>query len=143
MGGLIMNWQQRMKNLDTNGNIDVDTILEESKKVKGDNVALIGNGNDSIVRISPDGKIGMFVDDKTGIQIDPKTKAVNVFGDNINFFSGNINMYTKLNGLRWNKFPLNLVPAMPPGAGTILPMPTLPQDTMRAIQKVGKMIGGV
>lgn len=96
----------------------------------------------SSVMIRGNGDIELFAEDRVGIIIDRQTRAVSIFGDALNLYGSSINLYSNPDGLRWNKYVMNLKPVLYGvtsigqtviSEGTILPNNTTTEDTSQSI----------
>jgi hypothetical protein len=88
----------------------VKDIADENDKdylIKEDEVALKHPTLDSMIKLTDEGYIDIFASPTLGIRVDPKTQSINFFGDQLNFFSKNMNIVTKPTGLTWNKYQMN------------------------------------
>jgi hypothetical protein len=70
--------------------------------IKAQEVALKHPETDAIVKLTDDGFIDIFADDKLGVRLDPSTKSITLFGDNVNVLAQNLNLKTKPDGFTWN-----------------------------------------
>jgi hypothetical protein len=99
----IPEWQSKLKDLNLRSNYTdpISTDISDHY-IKQDEIAMKHPSLDSIIKINDDGCIDIFADDTLGIRLDPTTKSINIFGDNINLFTKRLNMTTKLDGFIWN-----------------------------------------
>lgn len=87
--------------VDTASNSVRDYYYEENE------VGLKHLENQSMVKITDEGRVDLFAGESLGISIDPETESVNIFGKFVNIFSENLNVKTKPNGFIWNKYYFN------------------------------------
>lgn len=101
-------WRQIIDDLILNHSlINHDEERAQDDFIKPDEVALKHPQTGAIVRLRDDGCIDIFAGDQLGIRLDPQTNSINLFGERINFFGGQIHFRSKPNGLIWNGYSLN------------------------------------
>jgi len=56
----------------------------------------------AVIRTNDDGSIEIFVNEDTGIRLDPKENAIILYGDMIHSASKDFHVHTRPHGLAWN-----------------------------------------
>lgn len=133
-------WHSRYQNIKTSSYYDTKELYDEYRKAGSSEVGISGK-NGAGIFIRDNGCVDIYAKEGVGISIDPNLDSVSIFGAKVNINSKEVDIYTNILGLRWNKFPLNLTPIMPPGQGTILPSNTAISDAGKYITKIlGKLV---
>lgn len=87
------------------------TALSNAKEnwqfISEDEIALKHPKTGSTLKLADDGSIEMFVNEDTGIRLDPKDNSVIFYGDSVHFATKEMRIHTKPDGFIWNNHNLN------------------------------------
>lgn len=61
----------------------------------------------AMVKLKDDGAIEFFVNEDTGIRLDPKENAVIIYGDVVHMVAKDVDIHTRPQGFSWNKHTFN------------------------------------
>ncbi|MEK1829022.1 hypothetical protein AAAC51_07685 [Priestia megaterium] len=101
-------WRQVTQNEVSNvSEMSLEKEQEKRQVIGEDEIALKHPVTGSTVKVCDDGAIEMFVNEDTGIRLDPKENNIIFYGDTIHFASKEMRMHTKPYGFIWNNHNLN------------------------------------
>jgi len=101
-------WRQVLKTEQTNlKGLDLDRSIEETKFISEDEIALKHPQTGTTFKLRDDGSIELFVNEDTGIRLDPKENAIVFYGDAMHFATKEMRIHTKPQGFIWNNHNLN------------------------------------
>jgi hypothetical protein len=96
-------WQGSLMDLHyTHGRVKHESEDTQDYYIKETEVALKHPETGAVVKLTDDGFVDVFADDKLGIRLDPATNSITLFGDNVNVIAQNFNIKTKPDGFTWN-----------------------------------------
>lgn len=101
-------WRLLMdKEMVDGGTIDHEKEQEAHQYFAENEIGLKHPKNGTMIKLKDDGAIEMFVNEDTGIRLDPKENAVLIYGDMIHMVSKDLDIHTKPSGFSWNKHVFN------------------------------------
>ena len=80
---------------------------ENRQFISEDEIALKHPITGSTIKLCDDGSIEMFVNEDTGLRLDPKDNSIIFYGDSVHFATKEMRMHTKPYGLVWNNHNFN------------------------------------
>lgn len=84
------------------GRISHDSEDERDYQIEQEEIALKHLETGAIVKLTDDGFIDVFAGPSLGLRLDPHTKSINLFGENVNVMANQFNVRTKPYGFNWN-----------------------------------------
>lgn len=101
-------WRQVVQKETVNFNAkSLEKEQEKHQFIGEDEIALKHPKTGATVKLNDDGSIEMFVNEDTGIRLDPKDNSVIFYGDSVHFATKEMRMHTKPYGLIWNNHNMN------------------------------------
>jgi hypothetical protein len=87
--------------------VDHSKEQESHRYISENEIGLKHPKNGTIIKLKDDGAIEMFVNEDTGIRLDPKENAVLIYGDVIHMVSKDLDIHTRPHGFSWNRHLFN------------------------------------
>ena len=87
--------------------VDFEKQRQVDYYIAQDEIGLKHPKTGATVKLKDDGSMEMFVNDDTGIRLDPVANAILFYGDVIHTVSKEMNIHTKPHGFSWNGHSLN------------------------------------
>ncbi|UOE58074.1 hypothetical protein [Cytobacillus oceanisediminis] len=87
--------------------ISLENELEKWTFIGEDEIALKHPKTGATFKLCDDGSIEFFVNEDTGIRLDPKDNSIIFYGDSVHFATKEMRMHTKPHGLIWNNHNFN------------------------------------
>lgn len=86
---------------------NLDLELERNMFISEDEIALKHPKTGSTIKLRDDGAIEMYVNEDTGMRMDPKDNAIVFFGDIVHFATKEMRIHTKPHNFIWNNHNFN------------------------------------
>jgi hypothetical protein len=83
--------------------VDHEKEREAHQYVAENEIGLKHPNNGTTIKLRDDGGIEMFVNEDTGIRLDPKENAIILYGDVIHTVSKDLLLHTRPDGFSWNQ----------------------------------------
>lgn len=101
-------WRQVLQKEVTNfKEIDLEKEREKKMEILEDEISLKHPNTGSVLKLLDDGSIEMYVNEDTGIRMDPKENAIVFYGDVIHMATKETRIHTKPYNLIWNNHNFN------------------------------------
>ncbi|MEX3713569.1 hypothetical protein ABFV99_14290 [Cytobacillus horneckiae] len=101
-------WRQVLQRELTNAEVkNLERLQESMQFINEDEIALKHPATGSTIKLADDGSIEFFVNEDTGIRLDPVDNAIVFYGDSVHFAAKEMRMHTKPYGLIWNNHNFN------------------------------------
>jgi hypothetical protein len=146
-----MGWKEKLAEMKANPRKDIKEMMDKHQTAHNKDVGFYGKNGGSVF-VRDGGCVDLFAKEGCGIRIDPDTDSVSIYATKINLHGSTIDMYTNTQGLKWNKFPINLTFVLLGQAGpfpcvtqpgTLMPYNTGFQDVSMFVAKAtGTLMGG-
>lgn len=81
--------------------------MEKTVFISEDEIALKHPVTGATIKLRDDGSIEMFVNEDTGIRLDPIDNAITFFGDSVHVATKEMRIHTKPQGFIWNNHNIN------------------------------------
>lgn len=101
-------WRQVLQKEVTNSHrIDLEKAQEDWSFISENEIALKHPKTGSTIKLADDGSIEMYVNEDTGIRLDPTENSIIFFGDSIHFATKEMRIHTKPHSFIWNNHNIN------------------------------------
>lgn len=137
-----MSWKERMRVFKLNTSLEANDpeVLMAKRATAGARDQGIYNDNGAGMFVRRNNSIDIYAKENLGITINHDLDSITVYAPKLNFYAGTIDFNTTSPfGVRYNKFPINLVQAplgSYVGLGTLLPYNMAPVDAAKYVQKI-------